>query len=257
MVRIARHAVLLARGQIRPLEPVALQVPEQRPAVGDRAEYTLGTLSSIAQGPFEISVLTEDAVSGEGDVDKAQVFGQLVGKMWIVIHQLRPDSVAAKAVALVVVPVGNPIDPVADMVRGVLQQLRGQLVIGEKPGVAWQEQQEGLGTVGGLRLRLVPVDAVVGHPTRQIAQQRAESLCCRRFAGDQVVRQPGEGVIGLILAAAIAPWSVDTRALIEPGRQLGSQLGIVGEGLFHARFTKFHEGCWPLALVRQGWRCPA
>ena len=207
------------------VESLPVEGPEQRHRVR-RRDQALGPLAAMAQGPLQVALLPRHPVSGDGDVEEAEVLGQLMGVRFAVGHAAGADAVADEGVPRVVVPRRDLRHPVADVLGGIRQQGDGFAIPRLQPDVARQEEQEGFGPVMGLGLRLVPVEAFPLHPALQRRLQRLEVAQDRRVPGDQEVGEPREGVVGLVLAAVVGTGRIEAPALLEPVVHLGPESGV-------------------------------
>ena len=159
-------------------------------------------------------------------MQKAEVLGQLEGEARIASYHPRADDEGTETAAPVVEPVRHLGTPVADVLSRIQQQPPRGPVLREQGEVARQEQDERLGAVVCLRLRLVAVVALFGDPIGKGGEQAAKPVRDRPFAGDEIVRDPGQGVVRFILTAAVRTGAVAARALLQPLRQLGAQGGV-------------------------------
>ncbi len=72
-------------------------------------------------------------------MNEPKVLGDFHYLIWIAIHLFAADLIAPKAVALVVEPVRDPFDPVADVVCRIFQQRLCLVVVRKESEVAWQK----------------------------------------------------------------------------------------------------------------------
>ena len=156
------------------VEALPVEGPEQGHRIR-RRDQALGPLAAMAQGPLQVALLPRHPVSGDGDVEEAEVLGQLMGVRFAVGHAAGADAVADEGVPRVVVPRRDLRHPVADVLRGICQQGDGFAILRLQSDVPRQEEQEGLRSVMGLGLRLVPMEAFPLHPSLQRRRQTPRS----------------------------------------------------------------------------------
>lgn len=225
------------------VEPLAVEGPQQRHRIR-RRDQAPGPLAAMAQGPLQVALLARHPVGGEGDVEKAEVLGQLERFALPVGHPAGADAVADEGVPRVVVPRRDLGHPVADVLGGIRQQGDGLGILGLQADVARQEEQEGLRPVVGLGFRLVPVHAFPLHPAHQRRLQSLEVTQDRRVSGDQVMGEPRQGVVGLVLAAVVGPGRIEAPALLEPAVHLRPQLQVRAKALLDL-ILHSAKGCPP------------
>ena len=140
------------------------------------------------------------------------------------------------------------------MVGRILQCVACTCVVRAETQITRQEQQERFGAMVGLGLRLLAMVTIGTHPRQQVGQQRTKSIEDRLFAGDQIVPEPGECVVGLVLTALIAVWTVHEAALLEPASQIGTERSNGGVCLLQIRHVGVrHEKTrwWQAGVIRQ------
>ena len=159
-------------------------------------------------------------------MQEAEVLGQLA----IAVRPTdgpRADPVAQEDIARPVVPSRHVLDPVADVVRCVVEQGGGFSVVGKESEIAGQKQQKRLSAVVGLGLGLVPVQALGSNPSLEIIGQRAKPHRDPLVAADQIMRKEGQREIGFVLAALIFVRPIAANALLDPQREFAPQGHIV------------------------------
>ena len=149
------NSVQVPRVHLGLVEPLAVEGPQQRHRLRRRHQAP-GPLAAMAQGPLQVALLPRHPVGCEGDVEEAEVLGQLEGLAVVVGHAAGADAVADEGVPRVVVPRRDLGHPVADVLGGIRQQGDGLGVPGLQADEARQEEQERFRPVMGLGLGSYP-----------------------------------------------------------------------------------------------------
>ena len=172
------------------------------------------------------------------NVDEPIVLGQFERVLVVTSDLSGPDPVAVETVPVIVVPGRDLLDPVADVMGRVLDQLRGRLVFGEHRLIARQEQQEGLGAVMRFRHGLIAVVAVGLDPVLQVTEKALEARLHLVLGGHQVVGEPRKRVVRLILSTPVPSGVVHKGAMVQPLRQDLPQLAVMRVCLFQVAHSR-------------------
>ena len=95
---------------------------------------------------------------------KPDVLRHLIGITWIIINNLRPQIITSKPISVVIIPFRYFLNPVADVMRGVLEKSPRPLVIGSQRQISRQKQKKRFRSVMNIGFRWISVKASLPDP---------------------------------------------------------------------------------------------